>query len=142
MIYKVANIINTNVVLRSSMPFLQIFKLFIIIFECNGFVQCQPMFIHINWVYSVYPIFFIMKQFLFQIEMALNQYIPQLHFFELECPKMRLLLFVEVTFFANIIVKINCNCITLNLSNQSLFAFFMFKFKGLLGFNFVAYFSM
>ncbi len=82
MIYKVANIINTNVVLKSNMPFFQIFKIFIIIFECNGFVQCQPMFIHINWVYSVYPNFLIMKHFLFKIQMDLNQYTPQLHFFE------------------------------------------------------------
>jgi hypothetical protein len=57
MIYKVADIINTNVILRSSMHVLQIFKLFIIIFECDGFVPCQPMFIHVNWVYSVYPFF-------------------------------------------------------------------------------------
>jgi hypothetical protein len=82
MIYKVVDIINTNVILRSSMHFLQNFKLLIIIFKCNGFVPCQPMFIHVNWVYSVYPNFLIMKQYLFKIQMALNQYIPQLHFFE------------------------------------------------------------
>jgi hypothetical protein len=70
MIYKVVNIINTNVILRSSMPFLQNFKFFIIIFECNGFMQCQPMFIHVNWAYSVDQIFFIMKQFLFKTQMV------------------------------------------------------------------------
>ncbi len=48
MMYKVADIINTNVVLGISMPFLQNLKLSIIIFECNGFMQCRSMFIHIN----------------------------------------------------------------------------------------------
>ncbi len=42
MIYKVVDIINTNVVLGTSTPFFKILNC-LIIFECNGFMQCQLM---------------------------------------------------------------------------------------------------
>ncbi len=40
MIDKVANIINTIVVLGTSAPFLHNLKLFVIVIECYGFMQC------------------------------------------------------------------------------------------------------
>jgi hypothetical protein len=39
MIYKVVNTINTNVVLGTNTPFFKISNC-LIIFECNGFMQC------------------------------------------------------------------------------------------------------
>ncbi len=143
MIYTVANIINTNVILRNNMPFFQNFKLFIIIFECNGFMQCQPMFIHANWVYSVGPNIFYHETIFVQNSNGLtNIYTTTSLFLTTRIPKHVIIAFVEVTIFPNTIIKTNCNCITLNLSNPSLFAFLTFKFKGLLGFNVIAYFSM
>lgn len=50
MIHKIADIINTNVILETNTPFFQNLKLLIIIFECNGFMQL--MCVHINWVYT------------------------------------------------------------------------------------------
>jgi hypothetical protein len=77
MVYKVVNIINTNVVLGTNTPFFQNFKLAIIVFECNGFMQCRLILYT-----SIGCIFLIMKQFLFKIQVVLNQYILQLHVFE------------------------------------------------------------